>query len=152
VTIHPAGDTSMKAAHLTALAVACTLGVASTVMAQATTPATAATKQPTQPTTQPAKGPKTDVPPALAKEAKISLDSARTIAMSKVPNGTIESQELEREHGKLIYSFDVKVAGKSGIDEVNVNAIDGKVIAVSHEGPKAEKREAAQEKKETKKP
>ena len=143
----------MKAAHLTALAVACTLGVASTAIAQSATPATRATTAAAQPTARQARGPKTDIPPALAKEAKITLDSARTIALARVPNASIASQELEREHGKLIYSFDMKVVGKAGIEEVNVNAIDGTVIGVSHEGPKAEKREAAQEKKEaTKKP
>ena len=89
----------------------------------------------------------------LKAAAKISDDSARAVAMATVPGGVIQSAELEREHGKLIYSFDMKVAGRAGIEEVNVNAIDGTVIGVSHEGPKAEKREAAQEKKEaTKKP
>lgn len=92
--------------------------------------------------------PKTDIPPALAKHAKISLDSARAIAMKRVTNATIASQELERENGHLIYSFDMQVPGKSGIEEVNVNALNGHIIAVSHEGPAAEKKEAAAEKKE----
>jgi uncharacterized membrane protein YkoI len=65
-----------------------------------------------------------------------------------VPGGTIQSAELEREHGKLIYSFDMKVAGKSGIEEVNVNAVTGKLVAHEHESPTAEKKEAAAEKKE----
>jgi hypothetical protein len=30
---------------------------------------------------------------------------------------------LEREHGKLIYSFDIRVPGKPGIEEVQVSAI-----------------------------
>jgi Peptidase propeptide and YPEB domain len=82
------------------------------------------------------------VDPALAAEAKISLDSARAIALHKVPHGSVASEELERENGHLIYSFDVKVPGKSGIQEVNVNAMDGKVLGVHHEGPAAEKKEA----------
>lgn len=84
---------------------------------------------------------------ALQAQAKISADSARAIAMAEVPGGTIQSSELEREHGKLIYSYDVKVDGKPGIEEVNVDAKTGKLIAHEHETPKAEKREAAQEKK-----
>lgn len=95
--------------------------------------------------------PKTDIPPALAKSAKISLDSARTIAMHRVAHATIASQELERENGRLIYSFDMKVAGNSGIEEVNINALNGKIVGVSHEGPAAEKKEAAAEKKEASK-
>ena len=86
----------------------------------------------------------------LQKEAKISEETARATALKEVPNGTIKSSELEREHGKLIYSFDITVPGKTGIDEVNVNAIDGSVVAKQHETPKMEKKEAAQEAKEKK--
>jgi uncharacterized membrane protein YkoI len=85
---------------------------------------------------------------ALQKEAKISEETARATALKEVPNGTVKSEEIERENGKLIYSYDITVPGKSGIDEVNVNALTGAVVAKSHEGPKAEKKEAAQEAKE----
>lgn len=85
---------------------------------------------------------------ALQKEAKISEETARATALKEVPNGTVKSEEIERENGKLIYSYDIMVPGKSGIDEVNVNALTGAVVAKSHEGPKAEKKEAAQEAKE----
>jgi uncharacterized membrane protein YkoI len=87
---------------------------------------------------------------ALQKEAKISEATARATALREVPNGSIKSSELERENGKLIYSFDITVPGKTGIDEVNVNAIDGSVVAKQHETPKTEKKEAAQEAKEKK--
>src|SRR6266566_3067503 len=82
----------------------------------------------------------------LQKEAKITEDTA----LKEVPNGTVKSSELEREHGKLIYSFDITVPGKTGIDEVNVNAVDGSVVAKVHESPKTEKKEAAKEAKEKK--
>jgi uncharacterized membrane protein YkoI len=85
---------------------------------------------------------------ALQKEAKISEETARATALKEVPNGTVKSSELEREKGKLIYSYDITVPGKSGIDEVNVNAITGAVVAKAHEGPAAEKKEAALEAKE----
>jgi hypothetical protein len=85
---------------------------------------------------------RTKIDPALAAEAKISLDSARAIALGKVPTGSVASEELEREHGHLIYSFDVKVPGKTGIQEVNVNAITGKVLGVHHEDTAAEQKEA----------
>jgi uncharacterized membrane protein YkoI len=90
----------------------------------------------------------------LQKEAKISEATARATALKEVPNGSVKSEEIERENGKLIYSYDITVPGKSGIDEVNVNAIDGTVVAKSHESPKSEKAEAkaeAKEKKTTKK-
>jgi hypothetical protein len=84
----------------------------------------------------------TKVDPALASQAKITLEAARAIALEKVPHGTVASEELERENGHLIYSFDVKVPRKSGIQEVNVNALTGKVLSVHHEGPKEEQKEA----------
>jgi len=87
---------------------------------------------------------------ALQKEAKISEATARATALKEVPSGTVKSSELERENGKLIYSYDITVPGKTGIDEVNVNAMDGSVVAKQHENPKAEKKEAAQEAKEKK--
>ena len=85
---------------------------------------------------------------ALLKEAKISEETARATALKEVPNASVKSEEIERENGKLIYSYDLTVPGKAGIDEVNVNAMTGAVVAKSHEGPKAEKKEAAQEAKE----
>ena len=87
---------------------------------------------------------------ALQKEAKVSEETARATALKEVPNGTIKSSELEREKGKLIYSFDITVPGKTGIEEVNVNAIDGSVVGREHETPKMEKAEAAKEAKEKK--
>jgi uncharacterized membrane protein YkoI len=56
---------------------------------------------------------------------------------------------LEREHGKLIYSFDIETAKKT-ITEVNVDAIDGKIVAVEHENAKKEAAEKKQEAKEKK--
>ena len=87
---------------------------------------------------------------ALQKEAKITEAAARATALQQIPNGTVKSSELERENGKLIYSYDITVPGKTGIDEVNVNAIDGTVVAKSHETPKSEKAEAVKEAKEKK--
>ena len=80
--------------------------------------------------------------PKLVAEAKIKETEARAIALAQTKNGTVRSEELEREHGHLIYSYDIQVPGKSGIDEVNVDAMTGKVIAKTHEGDKAERKEA----------
>jgi uncharacterized membrane protein YkoI len=85
----------------------------------------------------------------LQKEAKISMAKAREIALKKAP-GKIESAELEREHGKLIYSFDIRQAGKTGITEVAVDAINGKIVDVHHETPAKEAAEKKQEIKEKK--
>ena len=70
-------------------------------------------------------------------------DGAETFAQREL----IEGVELEKEKGKLIYSYDIKTAGKSGIDEVNIDAMTGKIIAFEHESPAAEKKEAAEDAK-----
>ena len=82
----------------------------------------------------------------LKKEAKISMKKARGIALKKAP-GKISSAELERENGKLIYSFDIKAPGKSGIEEVQVDAIHGGIVSMTHETPEAERKEAQGEKR-----
>jgi len=89
---------------------------------------------------------------AYQKEAKISEDAARATALKEVPNGSVKSEELEREKGKLIYSYDITVPGKSGVEEVNVNAMDGTVVGKMHESAKTEKAEAKAETKGTKAP
>jgi uncharacterized membrane protein YkoI len=58
---------------------------------------------------------------------------AKALALEEVPNGVVESSELELEEGMLIYSFDMKVAGKSGIEEVHVSAINGAIVKKEHE-------------------
>lgn len=86
---------------------------------------------------------------ALRKEAKISEAVARKTALAAVPGGKVRSHELERENGRLIYSYDIKVAGKSGVEEVNVDAMTGEIVAHQHEDAKAE---AKEKKAEAKKP
>lgn len=83
----------------------------------------------------------------LQREAKITMEKAREIALTKVKGGKIESGEIEREDGKLIYSFDIKTS-KPGITEVNVNAMTGKIVDVHTENAAKEAAEKKQEAKE----
>jgi len=94
---------------------------------------------------------KREIPDSLVKAAKITEAAAAETAQKRLPKATIASVELEREHGKLIYSYDMKTKGKSGVDEVNVDAVTGKIISVAHESPVTEKKEAAAEAKAAKK-
>jgi uncharacterized membrane protein YkoI len=82
----------------------------------------------------------------LQRQAKITMDQARETALKRAP-GKVESGELEREHGKLVYSFDIRNA-KGTITEVQVSAINGKVVRVEHEN---KQQEAAEKEKENKK-
>jgi uncharacterized membrane protein YkoI len=87
-------------------------------------------------------------PATLQKEAKITKDHAQATALKRAP-GKVEDAELEREHGKLVYSFDIRNA-KGTIDEVQVSAITGKIVRVEHETKAqeaAEKKKEAEEKK-----
>jgi uncharacterized membrane protein YkoI len=73
----------------------------------------------------------------LQAKAKITKADAQTTALTQVPNGTVKDCELEREHGKIIWSFDLTTPDSKDITEVNVDAITGSVVNVEHE--KAEK-------------
>jgi len=77
----------------------------------------------------------------LEAEAKLSRADAEKIALSKVPGGTIKEGELEKEKGKLIWSFDVSTPGTKDIMEVNIDAITGAVIAVDKETAAEEAKE-----------
>jgi uncharacterized membrane protein YkoI len=91
--------------------------------------------------------------PAFAKpqQGRISMARARAVALSAVPLGVVRSAELEREKGRLIYSFDIAVRGRAGVQEVQVSAIDGRLVSVSHENPADERAEHRAEAREHKK-
>ena len=72
----------------------------------------------------------------LQAEAKVSEADARSTALTKAPNGTIKESELEKEHGKLIWSFDIATPDSKDITEVNVDAIDGSIVSVEKEKEK----------------
>jgi hypothetical protein len=82
----------------------------------------------------------------LARQAKITKEQAQAMALKRAP-GTVEEGELEREHGKLVWSFDIRNA-KGTIDEVQVSAITGKIVRVEHE---TKAQEAAEKQKDEKK-
>ena len=85
---------------------------------------------------------------ALAKEAKIVEADARATALKEVPGASFDKVELEKENGRLIYSYDLKIAGKEGVEEVAIDALTGKMVSRAHESPADETKEAAAEGKE----
>lgn len=86
---------------------------------------------------------------ADAQGKKIGMKRAREIA-AKQASGTIKSSELEKENGKLVYSFDVRNA-KGTITEVQIDAYTGAVVSVEEEDAAKEAAEKRQEKAEKKK-
>jgi Peptidase propeptide and YPEB domain len=69
---------------------------------------------------------------AREMHAKIGTEQAREAALRAVP-GTVKGSDLETEHGRLIYSFEIKRPGEHGITEVNVSAIDGSIVNIHRE-------------------
>ena len=84
--------------------------------------------------------------PKLAARAKITRAQAEATALKKAPGGKVKEAELEEEHGKLVWSFDIARPGTRNITEVQVDAVTGKVVATEIETPKHEAAEAAKEK------
>jgi len=85
----------------------------------------------------------------LAAMAKISQDDAQKAALASLKDSskaTVKEAELEAEHGCLIYSFDIAIQGKSGIQEVEVDAGNGKVLSNKHESAASEAAEKAKDK------
>jgi uncharacterized membrane protein YkoI len=83
---------------------------------------------------------------ALKKQATVTETQARISALAKVPNGTIKSSELERENGKLIWSFDIAKPRTRNITEVQVDAKTGKIVSTQTETPADQIRETKTEK------
>lgn len=78
---------------------------------------------------------------AKSQKPKLTMEQARTTALAK-HRGTIKSGELEKEHGKLVYSFDIQTS--EGIREVQVDAMTGEIVEDKVESAAEQAQEAAQ--------
>jgi predicted negative regulator of RcsB-dependent stress response len=83
----------------------------------------------------------------LKAQAKITQAEAEKTALAKVPGGKIKAAELEKEHGKLIWSFDISMPKSKNITEIQVDAKAGKIVSTQVETPKDQAAEAAADKK-----
>ena len=81
----------------------------------------------------------------LASRAKVSRAKAEATALKRAHGGTVKEGELEEEHGKLVWSFDIAKSGTRNITEVQVDAITGKVVSTEIETPKHEAQEKHEE-------
>jgi hypothetical protein len=74
-------------------------------------------------------------PTSKSSLVKTTMDQAKAIALAAVP-GTIKHAELEKEHGKWIYSIEIRPANDTNrkhIKEVNIDANTGKVLVIEDE-------------------
>ena len=86
----------------------------------------------------------------LRAQAKIGQEEAAKTALAKVPSGKIKSAELEKEYGKLIWSFDISMPRSKNITEVQVDAKTGAIVSTKVETPQEQAKEAGADKKEKK--
>lgn len=83
--------------------------------------------------------------PALLAQATVSEQAARATALAKVSKGHVLSSELERENGKLIWSFDIAKPKTRNVTEIQVDAKTGLIVSTKLETPRKEADEAAVE-------
>ncbi len=100
--------------------------------------------------TRPAKNTSVSALPSLAKISKAEAEKA-ALARVNARSPQIVSAELELEQGCLVYSFDIRLSGKSGVEEILVDAGTGKIVSHKHETAKQEAAEQAKDKRTSKK-
>lgn len=83
---------------------------------------------------------------APTAQPRISKEAATKTALAAVPGGKLVSSELENKHQQPIYSFDIRVPGRTGVEEVRVSGVTGKIVSRKHEGPVKEGLERAADK------
>jgi hypothetical protein len=86
----------------------------------------------------------------LEAQARVPKADAQSIALAKAPGGTVKECELEKEKGKLIWSFDIETPGSQNITEVQVDAKTGEIVSIEKETPKEQEKEAKEKAKEKK--
>ena len=79
---------------------------------------------------------------------RVSIEDARKAASTRF-NGKVQGEELEFEGGKWIYSFDMKSPKDKRVHEIHVDAISGKVIDAHTETAADERKEKAEDAKES---
>ena len=81
------------------------------------------------------KAKKTATKAQMSTMAKVKEEAAKKAAIDKVnaKGSTVSKGGLEVEEGCLVYTYDIKVPGKSGVEEVFVDAGTGAVLKVEHE-------------------
>ena len=69
----------------------------------------------------------------LEAGAKLTASDAERIALKKVPGGTVKESQLEKEKGKLVWSFDIAAPGSTDLTEVHVDAVTGAILKIQKE-------------------
>lgn len=79
--------------------------------------------------------------------ATLSQSDAQRLALTRAPGGTVNQSELEKEHGRLVWSFDIATPGTDDIIEVQVDASTGEIVSVERETPSQQEAEKKRDQK-----
>jgi len=82
------------------------------------------------------------VPGSQADAQRTAVASLQASTLTRVTEG-----ELELEHGRLVYSFAIRVSGRDSVEEVFSDAGTGAILSHRHESSQGETAEQAIEKK-----
>jgi uncharacterized membrane protein YkoI len=82
----------------------------------------------------------------LVAQARVKESEARKIALKKVASGSIKSVEIEKEKGRLVWSFDISKPHTRNITEVLVDAKAGTIVSISEENSAQQAAEAKADK------
>lgn len=72
---------------------------------------------------------------SLIKQASVTRSEAERIALSQVQDGKILHTDLKKEHGKIIWFFDVSRPHTKEVTAVQVDAKSGNVLLLSAHPP-----------------
>jgi hypothetical protein len=85
--------------------------------------------------------------PALAIVHQADAERTAVASLNAATPTRVTEGELELEQGCLVYSFDIKVSGRDGVEEVLIDAGTGAILSHVHESAQGEAAERAKEKK-----
>src|SRR5882672_8598432 len=84
--------------------------------------------------------------PALATVHQADAKRTAVASLNAATPPRVTEGELEVEQGCLVYSFDIRISGRDGVEEVFIDAGTGAILSHVHESSQGEAAEQAKEK------
>src|SRR6266404_4618297 len=92
--------------------------------------------------------PRSPKQPEYGEASAVKPGKAEQIALAKVSHGIVKSAEIEKEKGRIVWSFDIARPGTHDVTEILVDAKTGKIISTQTESPRDQAKEADADKKQ----
>lgn len=70
--------------------------------------------------------------PGLLPQAKINPAIARLTAFGEFPGARLVAAEIRHQDNRLVYSFDLNVAGREGNEQVQIDAATGQIGCIEY--------------------